>query len=445
MNKDLLSDNDFELTIDIKQIMAVIWHRKQLIIKVFTIILLVFILSTFISTKKWKVSADLYINKANSTNYLEVNPYAIEEASGLSAMLSNQNPLSNELELIQSPLVLDKVILDNNIRYKKLFNIFVTKKTGEYITPDKLLKRKLIFENKKGTSIISISYTSKKREEAYNVVSSIINNYIELHKELNSEKSKSDKKVIENEYKKAKEDLNKKVAVAGGLPTTSMSGTGNLAAMGAFSRSAQSAMSILRGQYLAGEKARVEINEDATKVNQLANKLEWARLVEEMSDSSKVLVIKEPKPLKDWEYASPKLFTNILLGIVFGAIFSLMALIYSEKTDKKLSYSMLGDNIIYDLDKEFNALSAEVISDSDKKTAFIFFFVLFKQTYEKFKDFINVIPVKAEISNSFKESIKGVDNVVTFASIGKTDSEKYKLVKKMISNLDKKIMYEVLL
>lgn len=70
-----------------------------------------------------------------------------------------------------------------------------------------------------------------------------------------------------------------------------------------------------------------------------------------MSDSSKVIVLKEPRKLKDYEQTSPKLFTNILLGIVFGVIASLIAVLFRENTDKKLTYSMLGDEIIYDIEK----------------------------------------------------------------------------------------------
>lgn len=60
---------------------------------------------TFISEKKWTISADLYINKTNGTNFMEVNPYAIDEIGGLSSVLGNNDPLVNELELIQSPTV----------------------------------------------------------------------------------------------------------------------------------------------------------------------------------------------------------------------------------------------------------------------------------------------------------------------------------------------------
>ena len=440
----LQDEYDSSINIDLRKILLAIWNRKILIIKVFICTLIIFIISTYTSPKVWKVEADLYINKSNNSNMMEVNPYVIDEMGTMTINSVSDKVMMNELELIQSPLVIDKVIKENNLKFKKLFGIFPTVKTGEYLTTEKFLKKKVKFENKKGTSVISISYKSKEKDETYGVVSSIITNYIELHKELNNEKSKSDKKVIEAEYKKAKEDLNKKVSVAGGLPTTSMSGTGNLAAMSAFSRSAQNAMANLRGQYREGEKARVEITEESTKVAQLANKLEWARLVEEMSDSSKVLVIKEPKPLRDWEYASPKLFTNILLGIVFGVIFSLIALIYAERTDKKLSYSMLGDNIIYDLNKENDALVAEVMSNINDKKAFIFFEDVPTLIADRFKQFKNTTFIKADISNEFTETVNGVDSIVIFACINRTDSEKYKLLKKMITNMGKKIIYEVL-
>ena len=435
---------DEELSIDLKKIFFIIWSRRLLMLKVGIIIFMLFVLSTYILPKKWKVESDLYINKTNNSNMVELNPYAIDELGTINMGSISDKVMMNELELIQSPIVLDKVIRENNLRFKPFLGFIPTPKTGEYLTVEKFLKKKIKFEIKKGTSIISISYKSKEKDEAYEVVASIIKYYVELHKELNSEKSKSDKKIIESEYQKTKADLNKKVSVASGLPTNSMTGIGNLAAMSAFSRSAQTAMSSLRGQYLAGEKARVEITEEANKVTQLANKLEWARLVEEMSDSSKVLVIKEPYPLRDWEYASPKLFTNILLGIVFGAIFSLIALIYAEKTDKKLSYSMLGDNIIYDLDKEFDTLTAEIMSNINDKKAFIFFEEVSTLIADKFKQFENTTFIKADISKEFTKAVNSVDSIVIFAGINRTDSEKYKLVKKIISNLDKKILYEVL-
>ena len=132
----------------------------------------------------------------------------------------------------------DKVIQENDLRFKKLFGIIPTVKTGKPLTTEKFLKKKVSFENKKGTNVVTISYKDKDKELAYGVVNSIINNYIALHQELNSEKSKSDTTVLEAEYKQAKADLNKKMNSISGMPANSMTGSGGLAALSAFSQSA---------------------------------------------------------------------------------------------------------------------------------------------------------------------------------------------------------------
>ena len=75
MEEQIYRSNQGEITINLKNIFLALWNRKFLIAKIFTITLVFFIAMTFISEKKWTVSADLYINNANNTNYLEINPY----------------------------------------------------------------------------------------------------------------------------------------------------------------------------------------------------------------------------------------------------------------------------------------------------------------------------------------------------------------------------------
>ena len=440
---------DEELTIDFKKIFFALWSRKFLISKVFLLVLLFFILLTFISPKKYKVDADLYINKANGTNMMEINPYAIEElgamGGGMAALMSGGGGLTNELELIQSPLVIDKVIRENDLRFKKFLGIFPTKKTGEYLTTKAFLKKNISFENKKGTNVVTIEYKSKDPELAYNVVSSIITNYIELHKELHSEKSKSDKKIIENQYNIAKKSFDEKVKKADGLPEQALAMSGNISAMSAFSQSAQQALSNLKGQVIQGEKAKLALTEEASKVASLSSKLEWAKMVEEMSDSSKVLVLKEPQKLRDFEYASPKLLINILLGIVFGAIAALFAVIFAENADKKLTYTMLGDNIIYNIDNDFSDLKLLLLANQDKKIATVCFENIPGNIEEQLKAYRNLSLVKADISNEFVQSVKNSDEILIFATIGNTNSKFYKQIKTMLTEMNKKVALECLI
>lgn len=440
---------DEELTIDLKKIFLAIWSRKFLISKVFLIILLCFIILTFISPKKYKVDSDLYINKANNSNMMEINPYAIEElgaGGGMAALMSGGGgALTNELELMQSPLVIDKVIRENNLVYKKKWGILPNKKEGEFISTAAFLKKNISFENKKGTNVITIEYKSKDPELAYNVVNSIINNYVELHKQLNSEKSKSDKKVIEAEYYKAKKALNSKLNSSSGLPEQALATSSGISAMSAFSKSAQQAMANLKGQVIQGQKSRAAVTEEAEKVAALSSKLEWAKMVDDMSDSSKVLVLKEPQKLKDFEYSSPKLLINILLGIVFGFIASLFAVIFAEHTDKKLTYSMLGDNIIYNLEEDFSDLKVLLLANADKHISIVTFEDIPNNILTKFENIRNTNFIKADISNEFVNSIKNSNKVILVESVGKTNSKFYKQIKSMLDEMNKNIVAEALI
>lgn len=439
---------DDELTINFKKIFCALSNRKILALKVFFAVLAFFILLTFISAKKYTVDADLYINKTNNSNMTEINPYFISEVGagaggGISAIMGGEI-LTNEIELIQSPLVIDKVIKENNIVYKKKWGIIPNKKEGEYISTKAFLKKNISIENKKGTNIVSIKYKNKKPELAYNVVNSIINNYIELHKQLNNEKSKTDKKVIEEEYNKAKSKLENKIKSVKGIPSTAMSNTGNLSAMSAFSTSAQRAMSNIQNQYISGEKSQLEVKEDAEKVAQLASKLEWAKLVDEMSDTSKVLVLKEPQKLRDFEYSSPKLLINTILGAIFGIFAALFAIIYKEITDKKLAYSMLNDDIIYKDNDEILNLKSDLLANSDKKITFALFENIPLELQVELKNFPNITFVKAEISNDLIEKAKNSDVIYLVSTINKTESKAYKQVANILKKINIRTIKDLL-
>lgn len=438
---------DEELTIDLKKIFFAIWSRKFLIAKVFIAIFALFVLMTFISPKKYTVDADLYINKTNGSNMTEVNPYFISEVGsggGMAALMAGGGSLANELELMQSPLVIDKVIQENDIRVKKLYGIFKTKKYGQYVKADKFIK-KLSVENKKGTNVVSISYKSKDKELAYGVVNSIINNYIALHQELNSEKSKADITVLETEYNKAKADLNSKMNSISGMPANAMAGLGGISAMSAFSKSAQRALSGIQGQYASGIRSELALREDAEKVAELAKKLEWARLVNNMSETSNVVVLKEPRKLQDYEQTSPKLFTNILLGIVFGVIAGLGAVIFKENTDKKLTYSMLGDDIIYNIKDDFVDLKSMLLAKQDKKILFAMFDNFPANIYTQLNEFSNISLVKGDISKEFVNIATANDEIIAVVKIGGTDSKLYKRVKTLLKDMNKDISKEILL
>ena len=224
-----------------------------------------------------------------------------------------------------------------------------------------------------------------------------------------------------------------------------MTTSGNLTAMSAFSKSAQQAMSTIKSQVIAGERSRIALTEEAAKVAELSSKLEWAKMVDKMSDSSKVLVLKEPQKLRDFEYSSPKLLINIIIGIVFGFIISIFAIIFAELTDRKLTFSMLSDNIIYDLKRDFTDLKLQLLANQDKNISIVTFENLSVDILSSLKEFKNITVIKADITNEFVQYINKSEKVILFSKIGQTNSKLYKQIRTILSNLGKDILKEVLL
>ncbi len=442
-----MDELDEDLNINFEKLWKTIWSRRKLLIKVFCSVLAFFILLTFVMPKKYKVTADLYINKSNNSNMLEVNPYVLDEATGPSISMGVDKTINNEIELIKSELVLDKVIRDNNIVYKKKFGIIPNRKEGEFLTAEAFYKKGKVLkiDNTKNTNVITIEYKSTKPELAYGVVSSLITNYIKLHKELNTEKSKADKKLLESEYSKIKDDLDKKINQASGLPAQTMTGIGNLSAMSAFSRSASSAISNIRGQYIAGEKSQIAVSEESQKLAQLATKLEWAKMVEQMSDSSKVLILKEPKQLRPFEKSSPKLLINIILGCIFGGLASLLALVYAEQKSEKLTYSMLTNNIIFDGLKNPNLIGDICYSYNPKNVLILSFVQIPSTIINSLQNVSNINLAYYNGTRDYMDKINKSDKIILLEKWGITDAAPYKFVRETIKNQQKDIIYDILI
>lgn len=447
INYNSIEDFDEDFNLNVKKFIFALWKRKFLLILSFIFICGAIIGYTFVGTKKYTVEADLFINKSNNTNIAEINPFVISDSTDAMAGLigGKSSELNNEIELMQSPLVIDKVIRENHIVYKKYFGFIPNKKEGEFVTTKGFLRRNISFENKKNSNVITIEYTNKNPELAYNVVNSIITHYVELHKEINGRKSKADKKFIEQEYLAAKKKLNDRINSAGGMPSGALSGSSGLYALSAFSTSAQKAMGNLKGQYTEGERSRIAISEDAARVSGLSSKLEWAKLVEEMSDSSNVIVLKEPQKLRVFEYTSPKLIINIILGIIFGVIGAFLMFLLAEFFGKKVTYIMLGDDIVYNLDKDADDLGVYLLSNETRKVLIVLFEKISPAIAAKLKISDDVKFVMPNISSAFASEVRDADVIITMLSPYNTDADFYKRIKTVIANADKKIGKEVLI
>lgn len=106
---------------------------------------------------------------------------------------------------------------------------------------------------------------------------------------------------------------------------------------------------------------------------------------------------------------------------------------------------MLGDNIIYSLENDFSDLKLFLLANQDKKVSIAVFENIPQDTVEQLREFKNVNLVKADITEEFVQNIKNSEEIVIFATVGKTSSKLYKQIKTMLSEMNKKISQEVLI
>lgn len=436
-------END-EIVIDFKKIFQIINYRKQLILKTFILSIIIFSFLALILPKKYKVEADIYVNKTNTTNLSDINPFVLSSlgVNGAMGFLgAGNNTLQNEIEIIKSPLVLNNVIQKNNLRYKW------GRKRGEYLTVKSFLKKNISIENKEETNVITITYISKDPLTAYNVVNSIITDYQRVNTEINTKKASGDKKLLQSSYVDTSKSVNQKLAVmkqSGVLPPNAIAGLGTLSLAGRYNRVLRGAIGGVAGQAVEGQKNQIAVDQEVGKMNMIKEKLEWTSLVEQMSkNASNVIVLKQPELKRHFEYYTPKLWINLILGIVFAIPASLMAVIWSEHRDKKLTYSSLGEKIIYDIENNIEDLKVIALSNNNEELLFLTFEGFSVEDFKDINLLSNLKIVQAELTSQCINIIKSSKKIIFAGKIGKTPKKTYERIKNICIESDKKIYLEV--
>lgn len=438
-------ENETEIVIDFGKIIKIIKYRKILIAKVIIFCILFAVILTYILPKQYATEANIYINKSSNTNLIELNPYLIasmgadDKLSGILAGTSNM--LQNEMEIMKSPLVMDKVILENNLRYPW------GKKKGELLSTKDFLRKNISIENEKGTNVITIEYKSKKPQLSYNVVNSIIANYQQANEEINTQKAAKDKKLLETSYAQTNKVVNKKLSAlkhTNALPDTAMTGMGILAALRGHNRAISSAVGSVQSQIVEGQKSQISIEQDVDKLKMVKSKLEWSNLVEKMAkDTSNVIILKKPEIKRSFEQVSPKLWINLILGIIFGFLASIIAVVLSELKDKKLTYSTLGDKVNYEPEDYVDDLKFFLLKNLKEQVLFIVFEGFQAELLQKIEGINNFKIINAGISQKIIDEISYSNKIILFAKVGQTSKKLYKQIKDMCVETQKQICIEV--
>lgn len=455
MNNELKNTED-EIIIDFEKILGILWHRKSIIIACFLVILPISALITHISPKKYISEAKILVNKSSSTNLSEINPFVVSSAAisgggGLSGILGGGDVLSNEIEIMKSPLVIDNVIRENNFKYKK------GRKAGQYLEAKSFLNSSINIENVKGTNIITITYKSEDPLVSFNIINSIIKNYKSVYEKINTKKASGDKEFLQKEYDKTKLNLNNLSAMLKQVKNNGPEGSFNSInynLLSFYDKRINADLNTMSNSSLQVKELENKITIEMEKFKMLKTKLEWSSMVEEFSkDTSNLSILQKPSLLKDFEYSEPKSTINMVLGIIIAVLTSILAVIQREITDKRLTLSDLSNDSImldkknFDLSKIEariyldNAVKYSVLSFADKGLSGNFISTLKKNISDKeFTGGVSVLSIKDSI-----KYIENFDKIIFLAKIGSSDRKIYKLFREFVENKDRSKLVEVVI
>lgn len=437
---------DQEIVLDFGKFWEIIKYRKKLFLKSFIIILLLLIVLVLILPKKYEVNADLYVNKTNNTNLAEINPYVIASLGGadnVSSLLSGGNGagLQNEVEIMRSPLVLNNVIKDNNLRYLK------GEKKGELLSTEDFLKKNISISPKRGTNVISISYKSRKPLQSYNVVNSIISNYEKVNEGINTKKAQKDKELLAKTYADTNKSVNQKLATlktASTLPESSATNLGMLAALKGHSRAIGGAMGSIQSQIVEGKKSQLSIDQDVDKLKFVKTKLEWSNLIEKMAkDTTNVIVLKKPELKRSFDYTEPNLKVNIILSIFLAIAGALLAVLYIENMDKSLTYTVLGKNTIFNIEDNLEDLKLLLMANQNDNFSLVSFNGFSQLILQQLSSSPNLKIIPAQINPQTINEIVNSNNIILAGKVGETSKKTYQQIKCVCEDAQKPICAEI--
>ena len=446
-----------EITINFNKIWNIIRHRKLWIFLCFTVVIFSTTALTLVTPKKYLSSAELLINKSNSTNLTEINPFLIStftsDKGGLGSMLAGNSGIAVEMELIKSPLVLDPVIRENGLKYED------GREKGEYISAKDLLDQSLSIEGLQDSGKIVISYKSKKPKLAYNVVSSVITNYRGINEKINSKKAIQDSEFLKNVYFKAKKDFDQKFgAIKSDASVTQTGSDINYIMLGKYDKRIENQLKNMNMSGMDNQKISAEFDQEKDNLRTLKQKYEWSLLVKNISkDTTNINVIKNPDIPKSFEYSEPKLSVNLLISILLSFTLSFIMLIKLENSDKKLSYINIDDKFIlikreddirtYDIEKEIilNKIPLlGIISLTDDKNITAKFIENLKTKLDENKIDFSITSVSDSL-NAHITNMEKSKNLILILEVGSTDIKLYEQIKSLSKKLNINILSEFVL
>lgn len=326
---------DNEIIIDFSRVIKTLIDNKKTIFICFLIFMGLGILLNLALPKKYTSEAKILVKKTGSTNLSYINPYVISEGTedgGFGSLVALKNSLGEEIEIIKSPLVIDNVIKENNLKYKK------GAAKGNYLSAKDFLRKNFAVSKLKDADIIYISYKSKDPVLSYNVVNSVIDSYKKTKENLNTEKASDDTGFLKKACLKTEKELDSKILELKKYKSSpknlSNSSMQNLSLLGFYDKRFKQKLKQISDNETDLEKLEFEISQKTEELSSLKKKLEWSSLVKEMSKNTTDLVIlQSPEVREKYDFSEPQPLVIFILSL-FGWILACFISINFKKPCK---------------------------------------------------------------------------------------------------------------
>jgi uncharacterized protein involved in exopolysaccharide biosynthesis len=468
--KNDLNDYD-EITINFKQLWHILWYRKYWIVGCYVVIITTIMIATLFMPKKYVSKAVIFINQSSYTNLADINPFVVSStgnltssSGGLKSLFSGTSSgIDEEISLMKSDEVLTNVIKENNLKVQK------GPRKGEYILPMNLANSKNLEIVAGDTGrLLQVSYKAGDPSHAYEIVNSLIKNYIKYYEAVNTEVATRDREFLETTYTEAEESFNfiiKEIArfnssdirnfLLNNQQLSNMSLSEFL--LRRYDKRLLDNFQELPQMLIEGVKLENELELEVKKLELLKQKYEWSKLVEQLSKNAhQVRVINKPVKLDPDRYSEPNFIINFLISLVISFTFACGIVFYLEAKDKKLTFSDIQSDYIDVLNLEYIDLeklifevyakkldSITVLSflDDEKTTDFI---SLLKEQLTDNSIQISTYKLNKALIHQIKE-IGTLKNLILLSQIGFTDRKSYRYLLNSVIDIKNNILKQYVL
>jgi len=315
----MYKNNNNYSVINLNNIISKIIENKKTIIVLFLIFIFIAVALCVVLPKKYVSEAKILIKKTGSTNLSYINPFIIsEDAENMPErnFFSASNSLSEDIEIIKSPIVLDRVVRENNLRHRH------GQAKGKFISAKDFSRKNFSISKIKDANIIYISYKSSSPFLSYSVINSLINNYQEIQKSINTKKASDDVVFLKKAYAKTQKELNLnlvRLKKHKSLPENPgvYSQMTSASLLGIYDKRFSAKLRQISQGEVDLQELQNKVRTASEELNSIKKRLEWSSLVKNISgQASDIVILEAPVVSEEYNFCEPQPVVIFIMAIL---------------------------------------------------------------------------------------------------------------------------------